>query len=145
MGCVVLADTVNAHVKNESMVMCVLILCPCLCSENQSMSWMDNEQERKRCSHRSLPPSLSQKPRPKPRHSISKVESNYFGVPLANVVTPDRPIPLFIDKCIRYIEATGKRARVTQRLDCCSEWMLLITETIEEINIMAYRWRRWLY
>ncbi|KAK6296989.1 hypothetical protein J4Q44_G00331310 [Coregonus suidteri] len=48
-----------------------------------------------------------EKPRPKPRHSISKVESNYFGVPLANVVTPDRPIPLFIDKCIRYIEATG--------------------------------------
>ncbi|XP_041729229.1 rho GTPase-activating protein 35 [Coregonus clupeaformis] len=49
----------------------------------------------------------TKKPRPKPRHSISKVESNYFGVPLANVVTPDRPIPLFIDKCIRYIEATG--------------------------------------
>ncbi|XP_010871103.4 rho GTPase-activating protein 35 [Esox lucius] len=49
----------------------------------------------------------TKKPRPKPRHSISKVESNYFGVPLVNVVTPDRPIPLFIDKCIRYIEATG--------------------------------------
>ncbi|XP_028839327.1 rho GTPase-activating protein 35 [Denticeps clupeoides] len=48
------------------------------------------------------------KPRPKPRQSISKpLESNYFGVPLVNVVSPDRPIPLFIDKCIRYIEATG--------------------------------------
>ncbi|KAG7483949.1 hypothetical protein MATL_G00043740 [Megalops atlanticus] len=50
----------------------------------------------------------TKKPRQKPRHSISKpMESNYFGVPLVNVVSPDRPIPLFIDKCIRYIEATG--------------------------------------
>ncbi|XP_016142236.1 rho GTPase-activating protein 35 [Sinocyclocheilus grahami] len=48
------------------------------------------------------------KTRPKPRHSISKpLESNYFGVPLVNVVSLERPIPVFIDKCIRYIEATG--------------------------------------
>ncbi|XP_006627687.1 rho GTPase-activating protein 35 [Lepisosteus oculatus] len=48
------------------------------------------------------------KTRPKPRHSISKpLESNYFGVPLVTVVSPERPIPIFIDKCIRYIEATG--------------------------------------
>ncbi|KAI5089563.1 rho GTPase-activating protein 35, partial [Silurus meridionalis] len=48
------------------------------------------------------------KTRLKPRHSISKpLESTYFGVPLVNVVSPDRPIPLFIDKCIRFIEATG--------------------------------------
>lgn len=50
-----------------------------------------------------------QKTRPKPRQSISKpLESNYFGVPLVNVVTPERPIPLFIEKCIRYIELTGE-------------------------------------
>ena len=50
-----------------------------------------------------------QKPRQKPRHSISKpIESNYFGVPLNNVVTPERPIPVFIEKCIRFIETTGK-------------------------------------
>lgn len=51
-----------------------------------------------------------QKTRPKARQSsISKPpESSYFGVPLANVVTLDRPIPFFIEKCIRYIEATGK-------------------------------------
>ncbi|XP_018604273.2 rho GTPase-activating protein 35 isoform X2 [Scleropages formosus] len=48
------------------------------------------------------------KTRPKPRHSISKpIESNYFGVPLVSVVSPDRPIPVFIEKCIRYIENTG--------------------------------------
>ncbi|XP_026884416.2 rho GTPase-activating protein 35-like [Electrophorus electricus] len=48
------------------------------------------------------------KTRLKPRHSISKpLESNYFGVPLVSVVSSDRPIPLFIDKCIRFIEATG--------------------------------------
>lgn len=50
-----------------------------------------------------------QKPRSKPRHSISKpIESNYFGMPLANVVTPEKPIPVFIEKCIRFIETTGK-------------------------------------
>ncbi|XP_016116323.1 rho GTPase-activating protein 35-like [Sinocyclocheilus grahami] len=51
----------------------------------------------------------TKKTRPKARQSsLSKpLESNYFGVPLANVVTPERPIPLFIEKCIRYIEATG--------------------------------------
>lgn len=50
-----------------------------------------------------------QKPRPKPRHSISKpIESNYFGMPLATVVSLERPIPVFIEKCIRFIETTGK-------------------------------------
>ncbi|XP_069500678.1 rho GTPase-activating protein 35 isoform X2 [Ambystoma mexicanum] len=47
--------------------------------------------------------------KPKPRPSITKTmwESNYFGVPLSSVVSPDRPIPLFIEKCIDYIETTG--------------------------------------
>ncbi|KAF5900590.1 rho GTPase-activating protein 35, partial [Clarias magur] len=50
----------------------------------------------------------AKKTRIKSRPSISKPpESNYFGVPLVNVVSPERPIPLFIEKCIRYIEATG--------------------------------------
>ncbi|XP_073673670.1 rho GTPase-activating protein 35 isoform X2 [Garra rufa] len=51
----------------------------------------------------------TKKTRPKARQSsLSKpLESNYFGVPLANVVTPERPIPYFIEKCIRYIETTG--------------------------------------
>lgn len=56
-----------------------------------------------------LPSYVLQKTRPKPRQSISKpLESNYFGVPLVNVVTPERPIPLFIEMCIRYIESTGE-------------------------------------
>ncbi len=29
-------------------------------------------------------------------------------MPLQNLVTPDRPIPLFIEKCVDYIERTGK-------------------------------------
>lgn len=51
-----------------------------------------------------------QKPKPKPRPSIAKAawESNYFGVPLTTVVTPEKPIPVFIERCIEYIEATGK-------------------------------------
>lgn len=35
-------------------------------------------------------------------------ESSYFGVPLQNLVTADRPIPLFIEKCVDYIERTGE-------------------------------------
>lgn len=54
-----------------------------------------------------------QKPRPKPRHSISKPESNYFGMPLSTVVTPERPIPVFIEKCIRFIETTGSELLYT--------------------------------
>lgn len=33
-------------------------------------------------------------------------------MPLVNVVSLERPIPVFIDKCIRYIEATGTVAAV---------------------------------
>ncbi|XP_026082406.1 rho GTPase-activating protein 35-like isoform X1 [Carassius auratus] len=68
----------------------------------------EGEDPKKRNILRSLRRNTKQK-RPKARHSSSSkpLESNYFGVPLANVVTPERPIPLFIEKCIRYIEATG--------------------------------------
>ncbi|KAL2094255.1 hypothetical protein ACEWY4_008974 [Coilia grayii] len=67
----------------------------------------DGEDPKKRNILRSLR-RPGKKPRPKPRQSITKpIESNYFGLPLVSVVSPDRPIPLFIDKCIRYIEATG--------------------------------------
>ncbi|KAJ3613448.1 hypothetical protein NHX12_019697 [Muraenolepis orangiensis] len=34
-------------------------------------------------------------------------DSNYFGVPLQNLVTLERPIPLFVEKCVGYIERTG--------------------------------------
>lgn len=65
-----------------------------------------------------LPDSL-QKSRPKPRPAIPKpLESNYFGVPLVNVVSPDRPIPLFIEKCVRFIETTGKLISLNY-LRCC--------------------------
>uniref|UniRef100_A0A671ND84 Rho GTPase-activating protein 5-like n=1 Tax=Sinocyclocheilus anshuiensis TaxID=1608454 RepID=A0A671ND84_9TELE len=43
-------------------------------------------------------------------------ESNYFGVPLQNLVTPDRPIPLFIEKCVDYIERTGLTAEGLYRV-----------------------------
>ncbi|XP_073718919.1 rho GTPase-activating protein 35 [Misgurnus anguillicaudatus] len=67
----------------------------------------ENEDPKRRNILKSLR-RTTKKTRPKARQSsLSKPESNYFGVPLANVVTPERPIPLFIEKCIRYIEATG--------------------------------------
>ncbi|XP_016356720.1 rho GTPase-activating protein 35-like isoform X1 [Sinocyclocheilus anshuiensis] len=69
----------------------------------------EGEDPKRRNILRSLRRNTKQKTRAKARQSsLSKpLESNYFGVPLANVVTPERPIPLFIEKCIRYIEATG--------------------------------------
>ncbi|KAM4589800.1 rho GTPase-activating protein 35 [Fundulus diaphanus] len=57
---------------------------------------------------RGLRRNTKKQPRAKPRHSNSKpIESNYFGMPLAAVVTLERPIPVFIEKCIRFIETTG--------------------------------------
>ncbi|NXC92804.1 RHG05 protein, partial [Certhia familiaris] len=34
-------------------------------------------------------------------------ESNYFGMPLQDLVTPEKPIPLFVEKCVQFIEDTG--------------------------------------
>ncbi|KAK7882599.1 hypothetical protein WMY93_028773 [Mugilogobius chulae] len=66
----------------------------------------ENEDPKRRNILKSL--RRTKKQRAKPRHSISKpIESNYFGMPLSSVVTPERPIPVFIEKCIRFIETTG--------------------------------------
>ncbi|KAK7156140.1 hypothetical protein R3I94_006270 [Phoxinus phoxinus] len=69
----------------------------------------EGEDPKKRNILRSLGRRTTKKTRLKGRQSsLSKPpESNYFGVPLANVVSAERPIPLFIEKCIRYIEITG--------------------------------------
>ncbi|XP_048016328.1 rho GTPase-activating protein 35 [Megalobrama amblycephala] len=69
----------------------------------------EGEDPKRRNILRSLGRRTTKKTRPKARQSsLSKpLESNYFGVPLANVVSAERPIPLFIEKCIRYIETTG--------------------------------------
>uniref|UniRef100_I3JFB1 Rho GTPase-activating protein 35 n=1 Tax=Oreochromis niloticus TaxID=8128 RepID=I3JFB1_ORENI len=64
----------------------------------------DSEDPKKRNILKSLRRN-PKKPRSKPRHSISK--PGYFGMPLSTVVTPERPIPVFIEKCIYFIETTG--------------------------------------
>lgn len=71
--------------------------------------------------------SLFQKPKPKPRPSITKTtwESNYFGVPLTSVATPEKPIPIFIERCIEYIEATGM---VSLQQEAISEFWLFETK-----------------
>uniref|UniRef100_A0A8C0U6F4 Rho GTPase-activating protein 35-like n=2 Tax=Cyanistes caeruleus TaxID=156563 RepID=A0A8C0U6F4_CYACU len=68
----------------------------------------DGEDPRRRNILRSLR-RPTKKPKAKARPSLSKApwESSYFGVPLASVVTPERPIPVFIERCIQYIEAIG--------------------------------------
>ncbi|KAG8448430.1 hypothetical protein GDO86_015502 [Hymenochirus boettgeri] len=68
----------------------------------------DGEDPRKRNILRSLR-RTTKKVKPKPRPSLAKAtwESNYFGIPLSHVVTSERPIPVFIEKCVEYIETTG--------------------------------------
>nr|XP_020467205.1 rho GTPase-activating protein 5 isoform X1 [Monopterus albus]XP_020467206.1 rho GTPase-activating protein 5 isoform X1 [Monopterus albus]XP_020467207.1 rho GTPase-activating protein 5 isoform X1 [Monopterus albus] len=75
----------------------------------------DPEQEDKKMKKKKTPKmpkepkkQKSSKP-PKPLYPPTRRtwESNYFGVPLQNLVTPERPIPLFIEKCVDYIEHTG--------------------------------------
>uniref|UniRef100_A0A8C5WK80 Rho GTPase-activating protein 35 n=1 Tax=Leptobrachium leishanense TaxID=445787 RepID=A0A8C5WK80_9ANUR len=69
----------------------------------------DGEDPRRRNILRSLR-RTAKRTRPKVRPPITKTmwESNYFGIPLTSVVTPDRPIPIFIEKCVEYIETTGE-------------------------------------
>uniref|UniRef100_A0A3Q3K685 Rho GTPase-activating protein 35 n=1 Tax=Monopterus albus TaxID=43700 RepID=A0A3Q3K685_MONAL len=74
---------------------------------SESLANEETEDPKKRNLLKSLR-RTAKKTRPKPRPAIPKpLESNYFGVPLVNVVSPDRPIPLFIEKCVRFIETTG--------------------------------------
>uniref|UniRef100_A0A3Q1G6X1 Rho GTPase-activating protein 35 n=1 Tax=Acanthochromis polyacanthus TaxID=80966 RepID=A0A3Q1G6X1_9TELE len=75
--------------------------------KGESLVNEESEDPKKRNILKSLR-RTAKKTRPKPRPAIPKpLESNYFGVPLVNVVSPDRPIPLFIEKCVRFIETTG--------------------------------------
>uniref|UniRef100_A0A0P6J9W2 Rho GTPase-activating protein 35 n=1 Tax=Heterocephalus glaber TaxID=10181 RepID=A0A0P6J9W2_HETGA len=76
--------------------------------DNAVIPYETDEDPRRRNILRSLRRN-TKKPKPKPRPSITKAtwESNYFGVPLTTVVTPEKPIPIFIERCIEYIEATG--------------------------------------
>ncbi|XP_028294720.1 rho GTPase-activating protein 5 [Gouania willdenowi] len=74
----------------------------------------DPEQEDKKIKKKKTPKTpkeskkRSSKP-PKPLYPPTRRnwDSNYFGVPLQNLVSADRPIPLFIEKCVDYIERTG--------------------------------------
>lgn len=68
-----------------------------------------------------IPSQLRSSKPPKPLYPPTRRtwESNYFGVPLQNLVTSDRPIPLFIDKCVDYIERTGESSFFYPSLFCC--------------------------
>ncbi|XP_061607083.1 rho GTPase-activating protein 35 [Phyllopteryx taeniolatus] len=75
--------------------------------KGESLVNEENEDPKKRNILKSLR-RTAKKSRPKPRPAIPKpMESSYFGVPLVSVVSPERPIPLFIEKCVRFIETTG--------------------------------------
>uniref|UniRef100_A0A3Q0SBA7 Rho GTPase-activating protein 35 n=1 Tax=Amphilophus citrinellus TaxID=61819 RepID=A0A3Q0SBA7_AMPCI len=75
--------------------------------KGESLVNEESEDPKKRNILKSLR-RTAKKSRPKARPAIPKpLESSYFGVPLASTVSPDRPIPLFIEKCVRFIETTG--------------------------------------
>ncbi|XP_015230758.1 PREDICTED: rho GTPase-activating protein 5 isoform X1 [Cyprinodon variegatus] len=75
----------------------------------------DPEQEDKKMKKKktSKMPKDQKKPKstkpPKPLYPPTRRtwDSNYFGVPLQNLVTPEHHIPLFVEKCVDYIERTG--------------------------------------
>ncbi|XP_019734211.1 rho GTPase-activating protein 5 [Hippocampus comes] len=75
----------------------------------------DPEQEDKKMKKKKTPKTSKETKKaksskaPKPLYPPTRRtwESNYFGVPLHNLVCPERPIPLFIEKCVDYIERTG--------------------------------------
>ncbi|XP_028831203.1 rho GTPase-activating protein 5 [Denticeps clupeoides] len=70
----------------------------------------DEKKTRKKKSQKLKEPKKPKSTKPaKPLYPPTRRnwESNYFGVPLQNLVTPERPIPLFIEKCVEYIERTG--------------------------------------
>lgn len=58
--------------------------------------------------HLIFQPRSSKPPKPLYPPTRRTWESNYFGVPLQNLVTLERPIPLFIEKCVEYIERIGE-------------------------------------
>ncbi|XP_076024853.1 rho GTPase-activating protein 35 [Genypterus blacodes] len=75
--------------------------------KGESLVNEESEDPKKRNILKSLR-RTAKKSRPKPRPAIPKPpETIYFGVPLVNSVSPDRPIPVFIEKCVRFIETTG--------------------------------------
>ncbi|KAK0148079.1 Rho GTPase-activating protein 5 [Merluccius polli] len=75
----------------------------------------DPEQDDKKLKKKktSKPPKEPKKPKSskpaKPLYPPTRRtwDSNYFGVPLQSLVTPERPVPLFIEKCVGYIERIG--------------------------------------
>ncbi|XP_062262047.1 rho GTPase-activating protein 35 [Platichthys flesus] len=75
--------------------------------KSESLVIEESEDPKKRNILKSLR-RTAKKTRTKPRQAVPKPPENlYFGIPLVNVVSPDRPIPLFIEKCVRFIETTG--------------------------------------
>ncbi|XP_030629114.1 rho GTPase-activating protein 5 [Chanos chanos] len=78
----------------------------------------DDKKSKKKKAPKTKEPKKTKSKATKPLYPPTRRnwESNYFGVPLENLVTPDRPIPLFIEKCVEYIERTGLTAEGLYRV-----------------------------
>ncbi|KAG7223278.1 hypothetical protein INR49_015634 [Caranx melampygus] len=93
--------------------------------KGESLVNEESEDPKKRNILKSLR-RTAKKTRPKPRPAIPKpVESSYFGVPLVSVVSPDRPIPLFIENganevFVLCLFPTVPPAHVFPPLLCCT-------------------------
>lgn len=78
-----------------------------VCFENDAIMFSFNSQPKSKPTKPLYPPTRR------------NWESHYFGVPLQNLVTPDRPIPLFIEKCVDYIERTGRLFSISSPSSLC--------------------------
>ncbi|XP_028677413.1 rho GTPase-activating protein 5 [Erpetoichthys calabaricus] len=82
----------------------------------------DPEQDDKKLKKKKQPktkePKKSKQKSTKPLYPPTRRnwDSNYFGVPLLDLVTQEKPIPLFIEKCVDFIEATGLSAEGLYRV-----------------------------
>uniref|UniRef100_A0A674GTT9 Rho GTPase activating protein 35 n=1 Tax=Taeniopygia guttata TaxID=59729 RepID=A0A674GTT9_TAEGU len=102
----------------------------------------DGEDPRRRNILRSLR-RTTKKPKAKARPSLSKApwESSYFGVPLASVVSPERPIPVFIERCIQYIEATGQKSGILGKFGNFGNFLGIFGENLGFLgHFMGFFW-----
>ncbi|XP_009885246.1 PREDICTED: LOW QUALITY PROTEIN: rho GTPase-activating protein 5 [Charadrius vociferus] len=71
----------------------------------------DQELDDKKTKKKIHKPKEDKKPKKKTKTFNPPIrrnwESNYFGMPLQDLVTPEKPIPLFVEKCVQFIEDTG--------------------------------------
>ncbi|XP_069494567.1 rho GTPase-activating protein 5 [Ambystoma mexicanum] len=68
-----------------------------------------DDKKQKRKAHKVKEDKKAQKKKNRTFNRPNRInwESNYFGKPLQDLVSAEKPIPLFVEKCVHFIEDTG--------------------------------------